>query len=214
MSTTTTKVLMVDGSPLMVDAQKTFGVASQEVKRGLGPQRVLTEIIIDDRPIDLLEEESLQGKSISDLGNVAFKTRDVVELFRESLQLAPKICEALLMDCDDVETFFVANDMKQAQERVGELTSLLEWLLQLISGMQSIGGEKLEEMHYGDVSVIESVNKMQYLLGRLHLQMAGKQWNDFRATLKTEFRPEIVSWKSLFDGAAKNWNPRPSDRAS
>lgn len=209
-----TKALIVDNNSMEVDARKTFAVVSQEVKRGLGPKRVLTEIMIDDRSIDLVEEESLADRPMSELGNVAFKTRDVVELFRESLQLAPKICEALILDCDDVEQFFQTNEMRLAQERIGELTSLLEWLLQLISGMQSIGGQKLEEMHFGNVNVSESVNKMQFLLGKLHLQLAGKQWDLFRGTLKDEFKPEIISWKALFSDAAQSWNPHPSTRDS
>lgn len=210
----TNKNLTVDGNTMEVEAQKTFAMVSQEIKRGLGPQRVLTEIVIDDRSIDLNEEESLGNKPISELGNVVFKTRDVVELFRESLQLAPKICEALLMDCRDVETFFEANEMRQAQERIGELTSLLEWLLQLISGMQQIGGQKLEEMRYGNVSVSESVGRMQFLLGKLHLQLAGKQWDLFRETLGGDFKTEINVWKTLFEDAATNWNPQASTRES
>ncbi len=208
------KTLVLDGSQVSVDPAKTFSVISQELKRGLGPQRVLTEIVIDGRAIDLAEEEAMASKPLAELGDVVFKTRDVVELFKESLQLAPRICEALLMDCDDVENFFKANDMRQAQERIGELTSLLEWLLQLISGMQSIGGRKLEEMHYGEVSVVESVNKMQYLLGKLHLQLAGKQWDSFRECLGGEFKVEVAVWKRLFEDASQNWQPAPSDRAS
>lgn len=210
----TMKALTLDNQAMEVDGEKTFAIVSQEVKRGLGPQRVLTEIIIDNRPIDLAEEEELAHRTMKDLGEVTFKTRDVVELFKESLQLAPKICEALLMDCDDVEGFFAANDMKQAQERIGELTSLLEWLLQLISGMQSIGGQKLEEMRFGDVAVMESVNKMQFLLGKLHMQLAGKQWDLFRETLKGEFKSEITVWKVIFSDAAESWSPQPSGRAS
>jgi len=208
------KNLTVDGNSVEVESGKTFAMISQEIKRGLGPQRVLTEIIIDNRPIDLNEEESLSTKSISELGDVIFKTRDVVELFRESLQLAPKICEALLLDCDDVEGFFKANEMRQAQERIGELTSLLEWLLQLISGMQQIGGQSLEEMKFGDVSVSESVGRMQFLLGKLHLQLAGQQWDLFRETLGGDFRTEVTVWKTLFEVACESWNPQASARVS
>lgn len=208
------KTLTVDSAPLSVDSHKTFSMISQEVKKALGPQRVLTEIFVDGRSIDLAEEESLGGRPVAELGDLIFKTRDVVELFRESLQLAPRICDALLMDCDDIETFFQGGEMRQAQERISELTSLLEWLLQLISGMQSIGGQKLDEMQYGDRNVSESVGKMQYLLSKLHLQLSGKEWDGFRLTLKEEFRAEVTAWKKLFEDAAANWKPQASTRAS
>jgi hypothetical protein len=174
----------------------------------------LTEIYVNDRPIDLVEEAEIQAKTLRELGILSFKTRDVVELFKESLQLAPRICDALMMDCEDVEGFFANQQMQEAQERIGELTSLLEWLLQLISGMQSLGGEKIESMSYGDVKVVDSVQRMQVLLGGMHGDLAAQNYDKFRVALRGDFKSEISTWKNIFNDASEKWQPQVSGRES
>lgn len=208
------KGLEIDGVMQEFDSNKTFGAISEEIKKQLGPNRVLTEITIDSRPVDLGEEERLRHIFLKNLGSVSIKTRDVHELFRESLELAPRICEALELDCGDVETFFENKEYQMAQDRVGEMTSLLEWLLQLISGVHSLGTDDIETLEFSGGKVIESVNRMQTLLTRLHIHMASQQWEEFRVVLKGDFLAEVKTWRNLFEDVVKTWNPRTSARES
>jgi len=200
--------IVVDGQEMQFEEALTFGTVSESLRLKVAPARVLTEILVDGRPVDLVEEEALRGKALAEIGKITLITRNVVELFRESLELAPRICDALSFDCEDVEKFFEAGDMRAAQERVGEMTALLEWLLQLVSGMQNLGGLKLEEMHFGGCAVSESVAKMEELLTKLHVQMTAKDWAAFRVTLHQEFKPQVARWKQLFVDAAVQWKPR------
>jgi hypothetical protein len=202
------KSVMVDGQEMQFEGAMTFGSVSESLRVKVAPKRVLTEILVDGKHVDLAEEEILRAKSLEEIGSVALKTRDVVELFQESLELAPKICDALSMDCADIETFFQSGDMRAAQERVSEMTALLEWLLQLVAGMQSLGGLKLSEMKFGGSPVSESMNHMEGLLAKLHVQMTAKDWVSFRATLQGDFAAGVSQWKRLFSDAATQWKPR------
>ena len=202
------KSIMVDGHELQFESAMTFGSVSESLRVKVAPKRVLTEILIDGKQIDLAEEETLRSKSLQDIGSVALKTRDVIELFQESLELAPRICDALSMDCVDIETFFQSGDLRAAQERVSEMTALLEWLLQLVAGMQNLGGLKLSEMNFGGSPVSESMNHMEGLLAKLHVQMTAQDWISFRATLKGEFAAGVSQWRRLFSDAATQWKPR------
>ncbi len=202
------KSVMVDGQEMHFESAMTFGSVSESLRVKVAPKRVLTEILVDGKPVDLAEEEVLRAKSLQDIGSVALKTRDVVELFQESLELAPRICDALSMDCADIESFFQAGDMRTAQERVSEMTALLEWLLQLVAGMQNLGGLKLSEMNYGGSPVSESMNHMEGLLAKMHVQMTAKDWVAFRATLQGEFAAGVSQWRRLFSDAAAHWKPR------
>jgi hypothetical protein len=201
------KALELDGQIQHFDPNMKFGEISTEIKAKLGARRVLTEIIVDNKAITFTDEESLNDKSFRDLGQVVFKTRKIEELFRESLILAPKICEALRLDCEDVEGFLSKNDSQSAHERVAEMTSLLEWLLQLISGLQSLGDAKLEDLKFSQGKVMDSVNRMQHLLASLHLHLAGEKWDEFRAVLKGDFFNEVGLWQILFEDVSKSWNP-------
>ncbi|HYE74025.1 MAG TPA: hypothetical protein VEF04_11875, partial [Blastocatellia bacterium] len=196
------KTLELDGSTQNFDAEKTFGVISEEVKRLLAPQRVLTEIVVDGRSIDLDEEEVLNQQLFKNVGTVVLKSRDVKELFGESLVLAPRICEALRLDCTDVDGMFERGEHAEAQDRIGEMTSLLEWLLQVLSGFQALTSDKIEEREYSKGKVIESFNRMQLLLTRLHLHLGSQNWTEFRAILRGEFQVEVQNWETLFNELA------------
>lgn len=208
------KELELDGELKGFDSNKSFGDISAEVKALVAPHRVVTEIIVDDKNVELDEELVLNETFFKDLGRVVLKTRDVNELFRDSLKMAPQICEALQMDCCDVEQFFVDGNLQAAQERVGEMTSLLEWLLQLISGLQSLGNEKIESMTFSQGKVMDSVNRMQFFLAKLHLNLAGQQWTEFRTTMNGDFKKEVGVWRMLFEEVSKTWTPRTSSLES
>jgi hypothetical protein len=210
----TKKILELDGLPQEFDCDKTFGAISSEVKTLLAPSRVMTDIFVDGKAVDIYQEETLNRETFKNLGTVVLKSRDVNELFRESLSLAPRICEAMELDCTDIVNFIDAGNMQQAQERIGELTSLLEWLLQLIGGVQSLGKQKLEEMNFSGGKVIDTVNKMQFLLAKLHLHMSAQQWKDFQIVLQGDFAKEIKVWSNLFNEFSKIWSPRSSSRES
>ncbi|MBN8555936.1 MAG: hypothetical protein J0L93_10865 [Deltaproteobacteria bacterium] len=204
------KSLELDGQVQHFSPEMKFGEISEEIKTKLGATRVLTEIRLDGKSVDLEEEEVLNTKSFKDLGNIVFKTRRIDELFRESLLLAPKICEALRMDCGDVDGFLAKGEVREAHQRVSEMTSLMEWLLQLIAGMQSLGNDKLEDIQFTQGKVMDSVNRMQTLLASLHVHLAGEKWNEFRAVLQGDFFNEVGVWQILFEDVSKTWNPKSS----
>lgn len=209
-----TKQIEVDGQTMAMDAAKTFGMISQEIRNQLAPDRVVTEIFVDGRAIDIVEEEDIKLKVLNELGRVSLKSRQVHDLFRESLQMAPKICEALMMDCGDVQTFINDKQIQAASDRVGEMTSLLEWLLHLISGMETLGSEAIETMTFSHGRVMDAVNRMQFLLAKLHLDLANEKWEEFRSTLSGDFLNEVTVWKALFTDIAGSWKPKAEVRAN
>ncbi len=204
------KALELDGEAQEFDSFRTFGAISEEIRTRVAPTRVLTEIYVDDRSIDLEEEEILNRKLFRDLGRVIIRTRNVGDLFRESLQLAPKICQALKLDCEDIENFFAKGDGVSAQERISEMASLMEWLLKLISGVESYGTEKLEKMTFSGGAVISTVAQMQRHLTQLYTHMTRQNWDSFRGILQNEFKREVLTWEALFSELASTWTPRPS----
>lgn len=202
------KQIEIDGKAVGFDPEKSFGAISQEIKMTLAPDRVVTEIFVNDKAVDLVEEEELNARVFKEIGDIKVRSREVHELFRESLQMAPRICEALTLDCSDVHNFISDNNLQSAKERVSEMTSLLEWLLQLISGVESLGNTKLEELTFSRGRVMDSVNRMQFLLAKLHLSLSGEKWEDFRTTMSGEFKTEVENWGALFTELANTWKPR------
>jgi hypothetical protein len=202
----------VDGQTMAVDATKTFGAISQEIRNQLAPDRVVTEIFLDGRAIDIVEEEDMNAKAVRDLGQLMVKSRQVNELFRESLQMAPRICEALALDCGDIQGFIQNQKIQDAKDRVGEMTSLLEWLLQLISGMETLGSETIETLTFSHGRVMDAVNRMQFLLAKLHLDLSSEKWSDFSATISGDFLKEVSIWKTLFTDISTTWQPRTDSR--
>ncbi|MDB5037895.1 MAG: hypothetical protein JWQ35_1423 [Bacteriovoracaceae bacterium] len=210
----TQKQLQLDGEIKIFDPSKTFGVIAEEVRVGLPSDRVLTEIIIDNRPVDLVEEEELNKKEFSILGDVVLKTRQVDELFRESLTVAPRICEALQMDCDELENFLNTDKFQEAANRLTEMSALLEWLIQLVVGAQSLGDKRVEDMTFSQGKVMDSCTRMQFQLVQLHSNLADSKWDAFRKILKGDFKSELKIWETMFSDLSTNWTPRTSVRDS
>lgn len=199
--------IKVDGVERDVDSSLTYAALSEQLKAEHSPSRVIVEIFQDEKPISLGEEDQLRFQLVRDLKSLAFVTKDVTMLFRESLGLAPKICEAMALDIEDIDGFFQAGDFRQAQERVGELTSLVEWLLELISGIQALGDTKIEDLTFSQGGVMDAVQRMNRELVSLHSEMAAQQWDAFRTRLKGSFCAEVQVWRALFTDVASTWNP-------
>lgn len=209
-----TKSLEIDGQPRQFDPEKTFGMVKEEIRQMLPTDRVVTEIFINSRPIDLVEEDELHEKVLKEMGDVSFKTRDVNELFRESLQMAPQICSALKLDCDDVEAFLNKQELDNVGERVTEMTALLEWLIQLIMGVQQLGATKLEDMTFSQGKVMDTLTRMQFQLVQLHFNLGAQNWPEFLKILQNDFKGELSVWETLFSELSRDWGPQASKPVS
>jgi hypothetical protein len=204
------KTLELDGESKIFDGSKTFATVSEEIRMALPPERVLAEIYVDDKPIDLAEEEMLNEKILNDLGRVVVKSRRIDELFKESLQSAPHICQVLQQDCIDVEGFLSKNDFESTHERVIEMTALLEWLIQLVIGTQSLGTTNVDAATFEKQKVSESITRMQYQLVQLHFYLGSQNWEEFKKILTGSFRSELSVWEAFFSEASMTWIPQPS----
>lgn len=198
----------VDGASVFVDGDSLFGNFSEELKRKLGPERVLTEIFVDNRAIDIDEEASLLDLSVKDLGQIRLISKEVGALLKDSLQLAPSICDALLLDCDDIEKLFAESSYIEANERIAELSSLVDWLLQMISSLQSYGNASFQEIKVESGTAVDAVTRMDELLRSLHSKLQSQDYPGFRDILKTSFKKELESWKTLFVKVAAEWTPK------
>lgn len=208
------KTLEIDGVVTAFDSEKTFGAITEEVRTILPQNRVLTEIIVDNKAIDLLEEQELNEKHFKALGQVVLKSRQVDELFRESLSVAPRICEALQADCDELEKLLTADMQQQATERLAEMSSLLEWLIQLIVGAQSLGTERIDTMTFSEGRVMDTCTRMQFQLVQLHFNLGAGNWAEFKKILSGDFKKELKTWEVLFNELTTRWTPRTSARES
>jgi hypothetical protein len=208
------KSLEIDGELRTFDAEKTFGVIAEEIRTSLPNNRVLTDIVLDNRPIDLVEELEINEKALKTLGQIVLRSRQVDELFRESLTSAPRICEALQNDCAELEKFIDEEKFTEATDRLTDMSSLLEWLIQLVVGAQSLGTERIEDMHFSKGRVMDSCTRMQFQLVQLHFQLGNGNWTEFKKILSGDFRTELKTWEILFSELAVNWNPKLNSRAS
>jgi hypothetical protein len=206
--------VQVDGEALPFDAETPFANITDELKKKIGPERVVTEIYIDGRSIDIDEEDRLQATALKEMGQLRFVTKEVGGLLKDSLNLAPQICDALSLDCDDIEQFFATGDFVSANNRVAELSSLVDWMLQMIASLQSYGTEDFRDMEFEGTSVLGAVKKMDQLLSKLHEKLQQQNFDEFRSTLKDEFKPELKVWKALFTEASSRWTPRSLQRDS
>lgn len=200
----------LDGKPMGFDSNLSFGEISDQLKASIGPSRVLTEIYVDGRAIDIDEEANLTSRQVGDLGDLKFASKDVGLLLKDSLQLAPQICEALVLDCEDIEKFFEVGDFTSANERIAELSSLVDWLLQMIASLQSYGAEDFKQTSVGKGSVFDSVNRMDEVLRKLHQYLQNMDYDSFRSLLKEDFQSELSAWREMFVGVEKSWRPRES----
>lgn len=208
------KTLEIDGQVKAFDPTKTFGAITEEIRTGLPTHRVLTDIVVDNKSIDLLEELDLNEKNFGLLGQVVLKTRQVDEVFRDSLNSAPLICRVLQVDCEDLENFIAVEKFKDATDRLQDMSSLLEWLIQLVVGAQSLGTQRVEDMTFSRGRVMDSCTRMQYQIVQLHFNLGSGNWDEFKKVLTGDFKAELKTWEIMFSEIATNWNPRPSTRES
>lgn len=209
MSTETQIQCELDGEFLTFEKTLSFGEVSDQIKQELAPQRVLTEIFVDGEVVDLDEEEKMLGQSISKLGSLSFRSKEVGSLFQESLKLAPSICEALILDVDDIDQFFDKGEELKANERVAELSALVDWLLQMISGLQLYGSDdSFQKIAVEAGTSVDSVKRMETLLKEMHSSLEAQQYDQFRATLTGGFKEELKVWKDVFTKASSCWTPR------
>lgn len=204
----------LDGQVLAFGQNESFATISEKIKKDLAPARVLTEVLIDDRYIDLDEEENIGQKQIHELGKLGFRSKEVGSLLMESMKLAPKICEALQLECTDIDSFFEKGELQAAHERIGEMSALVDWLLQLISGLQSYGSADFRVLDTGHGNVFDSVKRMETLLSQLHLKLQVQEFDAFREILTGDFKEELGHWGKLFTEASTNWTPRSLQRES
>lgn len=208
------KTLELDGQTRAFDIAKTFGAITEEIRTGLPGHRVLTDIVVDNKAVDLLEELDLNDKTFGNIGRVVLRTRQVDEVFRDSLNSAPLICRVLQVDCEDLENFINVEKYKDATDRLQDMSSLLEWLIQLVVGAQSLGTQRVEDMTFSRGRVMDSCTRMQYQIVQLHFNLGSGNWPEFKKVLTGDFKAELNTWEVMFSELSTNWNPRPSTRAS
>jgi len=202
----------VDEVACAFGAQASFGDVSNSVKSQLPNNRVVTEVFIDNRFIDLEEEISLQPILMAQLGNVAFKTKEIGMLIRESLEMAPQICAALTMECEEIRALFEQQTFVEAHERVGELSALVDWLLQLISGMQSYGVGDFRDTKLNSGTAMDSVRRMESYLSQLHGALVAKDYPQFTDLLTRDFLAETKIWEEMFNKARVEWTPQKTPK--
>jgi len=206
--------IVLDGENLAFDASASFGAVAEQIKSSLAPHRVVTEIFVDGRSVNMEEEEMMILQSMKDLGQLTFKSREVGLLLKDSLQLAPQICEALLMDCDDIGGMIEKSEFLKANDRIAELSSLVDWLLQMVASIHSYGDDTSRMFEYEGQSLTDTVKRMESSLTKLHTQLQNKDYMAFKSVLQGEFRVELGAWQKMFTEVAKNWTPRILVRAS
>jgi|GEM_PF-6839864 len=204
----------LDDRDLSFDPESTFGSVESELKKLIAPERVLTEICIDNSSVTIVEEEELQRSLLKNIGKLSFCSKEVSILLRESLQLAPQICDALCLDCDDIENFFSQDDYVEANNRIAELSSLVDWLFQVISSLQAYGSKGFTKQEFSTGSIMEAVKRMDGLLLSLHNYLQAQDFTEFRKILTGPLKNELVSWKTMFTEASTHWTPRPLRRES
>lgn len=200
--------VQIDGSPLMVDSELSFETVAESVKGKIGPQRVITEVKIGSRFLNLEEEDRVAREKVKSLESIEFFTRDVASLLQESLSLAPKICESLAMDCTDIQSFFATGLLEKAHERIGELSTLVDWLLQCIVSLQAYGEKNFKSLKVDEGSLIDSVRDMEKILRNLHEHMMKQDFQAFEELLMGDFRSTVQLWQKLFTKASSDWIPR------
>jgi len=204
----------VDEVACVFGDQASFGDVSESVKSQLPPGRVVTEVFIDDRFIDLEEEVSLQTIPMSKLGKVAFKTKEVGLLIRESLEMAPQICAALALECEEINELFEKQTLVEAHERVGELSALVDWLLQLITGLQSYGTGDFRNTKLKEGTAMDSVRRMETNLSQLHAALVDKNYQAFTKLLTSDFVNETKVWEEMFNKAREEWTPQKTPKVN
>jgi len=209
-----TVTVQLDDEQLNFDGTSSFASVSDQLKTKVAPNRVVTEVFVDERSLNIEEEEEIQSNTLRDLGSIRFCTREVSALLKDSLQLAPQVCEALYLDCDDIESFFDKSDFGAANERIAELSSLVDWMLQMVASLQSYGDGDFRQMPVGESTVIESVRKMDAILSQMYGFLQSQDFDSFRKLLKAEFKPELKVWQEIFTKASTHWTPRASTRES
>lgn len=198
----------LDGKSFEMPGETSFSDVSKNIKNQVAPKRVLTEIYVDQKAIDLDEEERISKLPIAKLGKLRFVTKPVEELLKESSLTAISICEALKPECDEIDELFEKNEIVKAHQRVGELTALIEWLLQLMSSLHSYGGVSFGEHQISSGMIKDSAKGMEACLFQLHQSLGQKNYTQFRKDLKGRFQEEVSVWKEVFSAVSKHWTPR------
>jgi hypothetical protein len=201
------KVEMDDGV-LSFSPTLSLQEVSDQIKNQLAPQRVVTEVFMDEKHVGLEEEMRLAFTPISRLGRLAFRSKEVGALIRESLELAPQICAAMEAECHEIKALFSKADLTEAHERVGELSALMDWLLQLITGLQSYGEKDFRSMSLKEGTPLDSVRRMESYLSRLHHHLSSKNFESFCELLVNDFLKETTSWTEMFQKACAEWTPK------
>lgn len=204
----------LDGSPFELAPTTAFHEASQHVKTQVSPKRVLTEIFIDHKPIGLEEEEKISNTPIEKLGKIKFISKPVEDLLRESAHIAASICDAMELECQEIDQLFQNDDLIKAHERVGEISALVEWMLQLMGSLHSYGHATFGEMKISSGNINDASKGMEACLIRLYGSLGQKDYEAFRTELKTEFQTEIQIWKEVFSAVSKHWTPQASKHDS
>ncbi len=174
-----TITVTIDGASVQFAPGVLFSEASDAIKSKIAPERVITEVHIDGQFVDMEQELKMAAVPVGQLGELKFQSKEVGALIKESLEMAPQICAALPQECKDIDDLFEANKLTEAHERVGELSALMDWLLQLITSLQSYGENDFRTMAMKTGTPIDTVRRMETLLGKLHQCLIAKNYPSF-----------------------------------
>lgn len=200
--------VILDGQEFAFDPEISFGDAQREIKKQLQNGRVVTEIFVNEEAIDLEKEGSLENEKLKDIGSLRFESREVASLLKDSLRLAPSICEALFQDCSDISEMLQNSKMIEANERIAEFSSLIDWLLQMVSSLQSYGEGDFRKMKVGEGTSIDVISRTDGLLKALHHELQMQNYESFRHILMNDFRPELSLWHEMFVRAGEEWEAK------
>lgn len=208
------KSLWLDNEKASYSSEMPFGSLSENIRKHLGEQRIVSEVWLDGQALNLEEEQAIQQKPIGDLGEIQFVSKDVQTLFYEALQMAPQVCDALGEQSEAINSSFAKGELQTAHQHVADWSALMEWLLHLVQGLRTYGTISVDEIVVENEKASDSFQRMEQHLQTLQQAFASQNFTSFNQELQGTFKKELGLWKSIFHESAKNWTPPPSDSGS
>ncbi|MGA0163420.1 MAG: hypothetical protein ACO3LE_04105 [Bdellovibrionota bacterium] len=203
-----TTALKVDNFELQLSPETSFEMACESVKSKIDQGRVLTEIYIGNKSLSLEDEEKISQIPIGRLEQITFVSKSIDALLRESSEMAVHLCDSLEVECQEIREIFESGDLPLAHDRIGELSALVGWLLNVMSGLQSHGEASFFDLEIQGQPVKEAVRGLEKALEKLHLALEKEDYSAFQNELQAGFMDEIRVWKEIFSKVSNHWSPQ------
>jgi len=172
----------------------------------IAEDRVITHVRVNGQ--DVVEDENglFPDMPSGAIDSLELKTELSRDMVFQGVSDAKTYLEKLIPGIEKAAELFRVGEETKAHDQYGLCMEGLNWLIQVLKGVQHIMGLDYREMAFNRVSVQSYIENLEHIVREMLTAQSDEDWVMLSDLLEYELSPILTGWKEilpLIEGAAR-----------